>query len=150
MNRPTGIIRAFHIAIERAKQRGWDKIYVFVDIHETMIKPNYDADHIPTEFYDHVKEVMKYLSDKYFFTLILYTCSWPKENEEYLKIFEKNGIHFSYINKNPEVTSKGYGCYDDKPYINILIDDKAGFDPEEDWAKLLAYFSSPEFLSLGV
>jgi hypothetical protein len=28
----------------------------------------------------------------------------------------------------------------DKPYFNVLLDDKAGFDPDRDWVELLNYF----------
>jgi len=42
------------------------------------------------------------------------------------------GIKFYYINKNTEVKSyQAYGYYEDKPYYNIMIDDKAGVMPEE-------------------
>lgn len=144
------IIKAFNTAITRAKERGWDKIYVFADIHETIIKPNYDEFVIPEEFYEGAKEVMQFISNTKFFCLIMYTCSWPKENEKYLEYFKANGINFEYVNENPEVKSKAYGCYDHKPYINVLLEDKAGFDPTEDWKNLSDYFKSPEFLALNV
>jgi hypothetical protein len=34
------------------------------------------------------------------------------------------GLHLEYVNDNPEVTTEGYGCYDYKPYMNVLFEDK--------------------------
>ena len=57
---------------------------------------------------------------------------------------KKDGIEFSYINENPEVAGKTeWGDFDTKMYANVLLDDKAGFDPEEDWHALLHHFSTP-------
>lgn len=67
--------------------------------------------------------------------MVLYTCSHPHEIEEYVKLFKDCGITFQYINENPEVLTEvnGYGCYDKKPYVNVLFEDKAGFDPDTEW-----------------
>jgi len=37
------------------------------------------------------------------------------------------------VNENPEVLNLKYGCYDKKPYFNVVFEDKAGFDPMTDW-----------------
>jgi hypothetical protein len=44
------------------------------------------------------------------------------------------------INKNPNVENNAYGYYRDKPYFNVLFEDKAGFDAEEDWLWVAEYF----------
>ncbi len=36
------IVKAFKKAFEKKEERGWDKIYVFVDIHETILYPTYE------------------------------------------------------------------------------------------------------------
>jgi len=63
----------------------------------------------------------------------MYTCSHPKELDEYNSFFVKDNINFDYINENPEVMNTSYGYYENKPYINVLLDDKAGFSAETDW-----------------
>ena len=70
--------------------------------------------------------------------MILYTCSHPHEIEQYIQYFKDNGIRFDYINENPEIPTnlEGYGCYDKKPYMNVLFEDKAGFDGDKDWSKV--------------
>lgn len=132
------VTRAMQKAFDLAKDRGWDKTYWAFDIHDTMIVPNYEFGNIPTEFYPLAKEVMQQISKRKDVCLILYTCSHPHEIEQYLELFKANNIHFEYINKNPEVESKGYGYYEDKFYINVLFEDKAGFDAKEDWALVQA------------
>ena len=68
--------------------------------------------------------------------LIMYTCSHPEEIEKYLELFESKGIKFNYVNENPEVSGTEYGDFTGKPYMNVLLEDKAGFDAEEDWKKI--------------
>lgn len=122
-------------------KRNWDKTYWAVDIHGTIIEPNYEAGNIPKKFYPYSLECLRLLSDRSDVCLILYTCSHQHEIEEYLELFRKEGINFVYVNENPEVKteSDGYGCYDRKFYFNVLIEDKAGFDPNEDWENIYEY-----------
>ena len=129
-----GIERAIDNAFRKAHKKGWDCIYLLVDVHETIVVPNYSKEEIPKEFYPLAKEVLQKLSQRKDIVMILYTCSWPREIEQYLSFFKDNGIVFKYANKNPDVESAGYGYYEDKPYADILFDDKAGFDPFFDWA----------------
>ena len=64
--------------------------------------------------------------------LILYTCSYQEEVEQYLTMFRQEGINFEYVNENPEAKNTQYGCFDKKPYMNIILDDKAGFEGDLD------------------
>jgi len=121
---------------EVARKRGWDRMYWAVDLHGTLILPNYRDDELPTTYYAHGQETMGLLSARSDVVLIMYTCSWPKEIKQYLDVFRADGIEFDYVNKNPEVDSEGYGFYNDKPYFNVLLDDKAGFDPEQHWKEI--------------
>jgi len=130
------ILRAIEINHFKLKEeRGWDKTYWAVDLHGTVIKPNYQAGNIPKDFYPFAKEVLQRLSKLEDVCLIMYTCSHPHEQDQYLAFFEENGIHFDYVNGNPEVETDegGYGYYEDKPYMNVLFEDKAGFDALTEW-----------------
>ena len=124
---------------EYKEKRGWDKTYWFFDIHGTILKPNYQFGNIPKEFYPHAKEAMQLISKLDDVCMVLYTCSHPHEIEQYLEFFKENNINFHYVNENPEVATdlNGYGCYDKKPYINVLFEDKAGFNPETEWLGVL-------------
>jgi hypothetical protein len=123
------------------KERGWDKTFWAFDIHHTIIKPNYSSDEIPTEVYDYAIECLQILSNDPSICMILYTCSHPREVQEYLEFFRSKGVNFEYVNENPEVRTDlgGYGCYDKKPYFNVLFEDKAGFDANNDWKVLYEY-----------
>lgn len=127
------ITRAIETCLRHASEKGWNKTYWAFDIHGTILKPNYKRDKISREFYPQAKEVMQALSKRTDIVRILYTCSYPHEIEQYLSYFNEHGIHFDYINQNPEVSDGGYGYYQDKFYFNVLMDDKAGFDGETDW-----------------
>lgn len=131
--------RAIKTCFEQRQKRGWDRLYFFFDIHGTILKPNYQYGNIPKEFYPHAKEAMQLISKLPDVCMVLYTCSHPHEIEQYLEFFKENNIHFQYVNENPEVATdlNGYGCYDKKPYINVLFEDKAGFDPETEWLEVL-------------
>lgn len=119
---------------KKMESRGWDTLYFAIDIHDTCIKANYKAKPIPTEFFDKAERVLQRISRRSDSCLILYTCSHPAEIEEYKNFFSSKKIHFKYVNENPEAQNTAYGFFEKKFYFNFMFDDKAGFDPENDWA----------------
>ena len=127
------ITRAITKALHNARTKGWEKTYWAFDIHETMIVPNWQEGRIPTDFYPYAKEVLQLITQRKDVVRILYSCSHPHEIEQYLTFFQQHDIVFNYVNENPEVINVKYGCYDKKPYFNVIFEDKAGFDPETDW-----------------
>lgn len=136
------ITRAIEKCFEKAREKKWDRTFWAVDIHDTIIRPNYDQPGIPTQWYPFAKRAMKMISQRKDVDLILYTCSWEDEIHEYLDMFTEAGIDFKFVNKNPDVKNTTYGCYEFKPYFNVLFEDKAGFDPLE-WPyviELLNYY----------
>jgi len=139
-----GVSRAIEKFYEDKERRGWDKGYFFFDIHATILKPNYMFGQIPKEFYPNALETLQYISKIDEIVMILYTCSHPHEVEEYLEYFTSLGINFKYVNENPEVETQlnGYGCYDKKPYMNVLFEDKSGFDAETEWLEVLEVMKS--------
>ena len=134
-----GVLKAISNFYKDKKKRNWDRGYFFFDIHGTILKPNYSFGNTPTEFYPYAKETLQLISKMPDIVMCIYTCSHPHEIKEYTKLFEENNIHFKYINENPEVETQvdGYGCYDKKPYMNVLFEDKAGFDAESEWSEVL-------------
>ena len=135
------IVRAFDKAFQKKEERNWDVIYVFVDIHETMIHPTYELKG-EMRFYPYAIEVLWAMTQRDDISLGLYTCSYPEEIENYIKSFKERGIEFDHVNKNDWEESNKYGCFKQKPYFNVLLEDKAGFDPEEDWLMLADYLIS--------
>lgn len=52
---------------------------------------------------------------------------------------KKDDIIFNGFNENLEAENTIYGDYSKKPYFNILLEDKAGFEPEKDWLDIYHY-----------
>lgn len=132
-----GIIKTVRAQHALAREREWDRMYWAVDLHSTLILPTYDkmtAEDVV--YYPHALEVMRTLTVRPDVRLILYTCSWPAEIAEYQRRFNEDGITFDWVGENPEVHQTEYGHYEKKPYFNVLLDDKAGFDAHEDWSQL--------------
>lgn len=126
------ITEAIEKEFEKALGKGWDKIYIFVDFHDVVIEADYTPGSTVVNYYPFAKELLQHLSDRRDICLITWTCSHPEQIEGYLSKMGEDGIKFDYINKNPEVTTdKNFGCYEDKPYYNILLDDKCGVFPHE-------------------
>ncbi|MBL0742009.1 hypothetical protein [Chryseolinea lacunae] len=141
------ITTAIENSIRTAWAKKWDKTYWAIDIHGTILKPNFSATEVSTEFYPDAIPVLQLLSKRKDVVRILYTCSYPHEIEIYLKHFAAHDIHFDYVNQNPEVSNGAYGYYKEKFYFNVLLEDKAGFDPASDWARigsLLKAYPEPE------
>lgn len=129
----------------------WYTTYWGIDLHGTVLFPTNRDSHTNMVYYPYAKETLLLLSNRPDIKLIMSTSSYPEEIEFYNKSFIENGIVFDYINKNPEIdSSKGsFGYYDDKYYLNVLLDDKAGFCPETDWKQiynLLLSYQSKKFL----
>jgi hypothetical protein len=133
-----GVTKAIINSFAYKIKRNWDTMYWVFDIHGTILAPNYTYGDTPKEFYPMAKETLQFISKLNDVCMILYTCSHPHEINEYLEFFKENDIHFKYINENPEVLTdiNGYGCYDKKPYMNVLFEDKSGFDPMVEWQEV--------------
>jgi len=140
MNR---IVKTFEKAYVTAKRKSWDRLYVAVDLHETALKPTWQKE-ISKEYYPFAKEVLQVLSDRKDICLILWSCSLPELNKEYFEFFKQDGINFDYINENPEVGSTEYADFETKLYFSLGLDDKFGFDPDEDWEPLFNYLQDKQ------
>lgn len=134
------IIKAFEYAYQQKAAKKWDCIYVAVDIHGTIFKPTYSKDKENYEYYPDAKRTLQMLSARRGIKLILWSASHEKELDKYIQKFEKDWIYFDYVNENPEVESTELASFQSKFYFNVGIDDKFGFEPEEDWGKLYWYF----------
>ena len=111
----SSIIKAFNTAHEKKLVNHWDKNYVLVDIHATVLKPSYYNEET-FEFYPYAKEVLKLLSDNKEYSLILWTSTYHDKIEMYLKEFSKYGISFDYVNINTDEANTDIGCFDEKTY----------------------------------
>ena len=138
------IVKAFDSAFVRAKAKNWDYIYILVDVHGTIFTPSY-LNEEKYEFYPYAKEALQLLSKDSNIKLILWTSSTSFAIIDYKVEFDKYGIHFDYVNENPEVTRQPKDPISldlsSKYYFNIGIDDKFGFEPETDWELIYNYLN---------
>ena len=132
------IEKAIKDSFALAKRKNWSKVYWAIDIHGTIIRPTYSSTE-PDTFYDNAIMTLNTMSLREDICIILYTCSYPEKIQEYIEKFAALGIRVDYINENPEITDNHYSSYLQKFYFNVLLDDKAGFDPEYDW-DLIDYY----------
>ena len=132
------ITKSFEGAFKRMKERNWEKIYVLVDIHDTVFEACY---HNKEEYkwYPFAREVLDIMSHAEQISLILWTSTHNSVIEEYLEFFKANGIRFDMVNVNTETQNTSLSCFDEKTYFNVGIDDKFGFDAETDWEILYDY-----------
>ena len=73
------ITTAIKSAFQKKKARNWEIIFFAIDIHDTIVKSNYETGNIPTEFYPYAKEALIKLTARKDIKLIMYTCSHPHE-----------------------------------------------------------------------
>ena len=131
------IENSIEFAYKRMKEKNWEKIYVLIDIHNTIFRPSYSRNET-YQWFNGAKEALQYLTENNKTCLILWTSSHDDSINEYIKVFEENGIHFDYVNENPEVRNDEIGNFDKKLYFNVGIDDKFGFDADNgDWITIL-------------
>ena len=132
------IEKSFDNAFKRMVERKWDKIYVLVDIHDTIFKACYHEKE-NHKWYPFSKEALQVMSYSRNISLILWTSSHKESINEYLEYFKANGVSFDMVNSNSETKNNELSCFDEKTYFNVGIDDKFGFDAETDWEVVYNY-----------
>ena len=130
--------------------KNWYYTYFVFDLHNTIIKSTYDQKDNTVEYYPYAKKAMQQISKRDDIVKILWSSSSDEQLEKYNKIFISDDIIFQKFNENPDINSKNgnFGSYDKKFYFNCLIDDKAGFLPNEEWYYILELFKEYERLNI--
>ena len=132
------IVRSFETAFKRMKEKGWDKIYILVDIHDTVFEATYSKDEY-YRWFPYSKEALHLMSINPRISLILWSSSYTDAIEKYINTFEKSKIHFDMVNVNKETEDNELSCFAQKTYFNVGIDDKFGFDARVDWEMIYHY-----------
>jgi hypothetical protein len=124
---------AIKSAFKKCKERGWDKMYWMIDVHDTILKGEYSSNQSYNPPPDAI-EVLKWLSDRDDMVIIIWTSSYAKDYDRLKDWFwNTHGIYFDYHNENPECGNTEYAEFTTKPYFNILVEDRAGFCYIRDW-----------------
>ena len=132
------IVRSFETAFKRMKEKGWDKIYILVDIHDTVFEATYSKDEY-YRWFPYAKEALHLMSINPRISLILWSSSYTDAIEKYINTFEKSKIHFDMVNVNKETEDNELSCFAQKTYFNVGIDDKFGVDARVDWETIYHY-----------
>lgn len=130
------IANAFSAAFRRKQEKNWEKIYVVVDIHDTILRACYENEEV-YDYMPYAREALQLLSCRDDICLILWSGCYPDRLAAYRERFAQDGIHFDYINENPEVGNTPFQNFDRKLYFNVGIDDRFGFEPETDWIRVM-------------
>ena len=118
------------------KLRGWPEVYFCIDLHGTIIPSGKGSDDKTDalEFYPDAKEVLQWLSQRKDIILILWTSTSVKRIAPVWQWLTDNGIYFDYLNGNPHALNTPRSEFDKKFYFSVLLDDRAGFSPDDgDW-----------------
>lgn len=115
------------------KERGWDTIYVLLDVHGTILHSTY-AEGNKLEFISPAcVPVLQWFTKRKDIKIILWTSSYPDEIAKVIDWLKTYDIEIDFVNRNPECKNTKYADFATKPYFNIIIDDKAGMTPDVDW-----------------
>jgi hypothetical protein len=126
------MIQLFRETWEKKKLRGWEYVYILVDLHGVIIPPGCH-NHDNLQFVSaYAEESLQYLSNQKDVKLILWTSSFKDEVDKVLQWLEKRNIYFDFVNENPMEKNNEYADFSKKFYTNIILDDKSGFETD-DW-----------------
>ena len=132
------ILKSFDASFQKMNERKWNRIYVLVDIHDTILEACY---HNKEEYkwFPYAKEALEIMSYAQNISLILWSSTYGNVLDKYLEFFKENGIKFEFVNKNTSEKNTDLACFDEKTYFNVGIDDKFGFEAEKDWKIIYDY-----------
>ena len=144
----------FERAIHRNLERGYSTLYVAIDVHGTIIRPSKRTEVWKNEcgygyhevvcgehvenftFYPDSVKALQILSDHPNIKIILWT-STQDVNALVGALERLSGVHVDYLNQNPDFQFNSYADFSKKFCFDVLLDDKAGFDPNTDWSEIL-------------
>lgn len=102
-----------------------------IDLHDTIFKADYQPGSVGGDYFPQAKEVLQLLTADQQIKLILFSSSAPATLEKAQARFKDDGIIFDYVNENPDILDQG--LFGQKFFMDVLLDDKAGFEAETDW-----------------
>jgi len=135
------IINAIKRAYEVNKQRNWTTVYWAIGLHGVCLNSNYDNGNY-SFINEDVLEGLRAISNQKDSKIIIWSSWHEFEQPDIIKFFNMYGIRVDYFNKNPEIGNTKTGNFDSKFYFSILLDDKAGFNPDTDWVKIKNYLKN--------
>lgn len=130
-----GLINYIQKLFSEKDGKGYEYIYIMIDVHNTILKPSFEKEET-FEYFPFAKETLQMLTNMEDVKLIMWTSCYEDKIIMYIDHFKQNGIIFDYVNENPEYDNLSFACFDKKFYYDIGIDDKFGFDANNDWFEI--------------
>jgi len=130
---------AVHNAFRKKNERGWDKwprVYWAIDLHDVIIPGTYTRNNEGREFYPDGKDVLQWLTNRKDMCLILFTSSHNDSINDIRVWLADHGIRFDHVNENPECEDTNLCSFADKFYMDVLLEDKAGFNGNSGWVDI--------------
>lgn len=134
------IIDVIQRQYDKQMKQQWYESYFLIDMHGVIIRPNHKDELVNRlDFYDFAQRSLQMLTNRPDIRTILYTCSHDYQIRHYVNLLGLHNIEFDYINDNPEIGEGDYGDYTHKPYFDVYLDDKAGFNADEEWYDIFTW-----------
>jgi len=129
------IVNAIKRAYEIMEARNWDTIYYAVDLHGVCLESNYTTgEHVFIS--DEAVNTLKLIGSLKESKIIIWSSVHDKDKKAILDLFAEHGIPVHGFNSNSTAADTATGCFKEKFYFSVLLDDKAGFDPAIHWAEI--------------
>ena len=138
------IIKAIKRAYQIKKERNWDTIYWCIDLHGVCLKSNYKNGEYEWINVDAL-ECLQLISSLSESKIILWSSCYKSDKVLIKKLFELNDIKVLSFNSNKEVQNTNTGNFNEKFYFSVILDDKAGFDPDIDWREIYEYLNNKQW-----
>jgi hypothetical protein len=120
-------------AFKQAKEKKYPFVFWLVDLHDVIIEGKYNRMNEGREFFPDAALVLRWITRRKDQRLILWSSSHKDALDDIVKWLRLNHIEVDYVNENPEVANSNLCDFSKKPYFQILLDDKAGFEGATDW-----------------
>lgn len=137
------ITKLFDEAWQKKEKRGWEFVYIMIDLHGVILPSNYHKENDLQFISPYAEMCLKWLSSQKDVVLILWSSSHLEEVSRTESWLLDKGIYFSYFNENPIEKNTEYADFSGKPYFSIGLDDKFGFEPS-DWEELWKWIQEKE------
>jgi len=138
------IIKSIERAYSVMDERNWETIYWCIDLHGVCLKSNYTTNQ--NEWINNdALECLQLISSLPESKIILWSSCYPSELMRIRQMFKENNITVDFFNKNTDIHNTNTGNFNRKFYFSVLLDDKAGFDPETDWREIYEYLINKQW-----
>ena len=125
-------------ALDKCDKNAWPCIYWAIDLHGTLIPSSRKKGEEVLELYPDAELVLRQITQVRKDKIILFTATNFKQTDKIVDwLLKTYNIPIAAVNKNPMVPDAEYTDFSKKFYFDILLDDKAGFEPDKDWTIIL-------------